>query len=187
MKRIGIVLVSGVFLGACAGGPATPRERGAVTGAAIGAGAGAIIGSASGKPGQGALIGGAMGAVTGAIIGDQAQARERQAAVQPAPVPPPAPPQAPPSPAAGPPVRYEPIWGVYVVEPHPHILFYEGRYYYWDGRIWYAALKWGGPWSVVRVVPVPVAKVPPGHLRGGPPPWAGPKHKHKKWKVKKGW
>lgn len=176
MKRIGIMLLSGVFLGACAGGPATTRERGAVTGAAVGAGAGAIIGSASGKPVQGAVIGGAMGALAGAVIGDQAQAREREAAVRHYPPPPPT--------AAGPALRYEPSWGVYVVEPHPHILFYEGHYYYWDGHVWHATIQWGGTWSVVRVVPGPVVKVPRRHLRGEPPPWAVAKHKHKhkKWK-----
>jgi hypothetical protein len=63
---------------ACAGGPATTREKGALTGAVIGAGTGAIIGSQTGNAGAGAAIGGAIGGVTGAILGGAVQERERQ-------------------------------------------------------------------------------------------------------------
>ena len=51
-------LITGLFLvTACAGGPATTREKGALTGAVIGAGTGAIIGSQTGNAGAGAAIG----------------------------------------------------------------------------------------------------------------------------------
>lgn len=72
-------LTAALFLvTACAGGPATTREKGALTGAVIGAGTGAIIGSQTGNAGAGAAIGGAIGGVTGAILGGAVQERERQ-------------------------------------------------------------------------------------------------------------
>ncbi|MFQ5989151.1 MAG: glycine zipper domain-containing protein [Candidatus Methylomirabilales bacterium] len=74
-------LMAGLVLGsACAGGPATTREKGTLTGAAIGAGTGAIIGSQTGDPGTGALIGGAIGGVTGAIVGGAIQEQEQRVA-----------------------------------------------------------------------------------------------------------
>lgn len=77
--RIIIVLAVGMFLAsACAGGPATTREKGVLTGAAIGAGTGAIIGSQTGKAGPGALIGGAIGGVSGAIMGGAVQEQEQR-------------------------------------------------------------------------------------------------------------
>ncbi len=51
--------------------PLSTREKGALGGAAVGAGAGALLGG-----GKGAAIGGAAGALGGAIIGDQMQRRE---------------------------------------------------------------------------------------------------------------
>jgi osmotically inducible lipoprotein OsmB len=56
--------------------PLTTREKGALTGGALGAGAGAIIGGATGSPGAGAAIGGALGAVGGGLTGDQLQRQE---------------------------------------------------------------------------------------------------------------
>lgn len=83
MKRFGLVTVVLFGLTACAGGGLTTREKGALIGGGLGAGAGAIIGSATGRghAGTGALIGGGLGALSGAIIGDSLQAQEqRQAA-----------------------------------------------------------------------------------------------------------
>ncbi len=93
MRKIGTLLVSLLLASACAGGPATTREKGALTGAAIGAGTGAIIGSQTGKTGTGAVIGGAIGAVTGAVVGGAIQEQEQQR-VEGAPVPPPSQPGA---------------------------------------------------------------------------------------------
>ncbi len=73
MKKLGALLTGLLLATACAGGPATTREKGALTGAAIGAGTGAIIGSQTGHTGTGALIGGGIGAVSGAVIGDAIQ------------------------------------------------------------------------------------------------------------------
>jgi uncharacterized protein YcfJ len=56
--------------------PLTTREKGVLTGGALGAGAGAIIGAATGSPGAGAAIGGALGAVGGGLTGDQLQRQE---------------------------------------------------------------------------------------------------------------
>ncbi len=53
--------------------PLSTREKGALGGAALGAGTGAIFGG-----GKGAAIGGAAGALGGAIIGDQMQRRENE-------------------------------------------------------------------------------------------------------------
>jgi outer membrane protein OmpA-like peptidoglycan-associated protein len=45
-------------------------QKGALGGAAVGAGMGALIGNQSGNAGRGALIGGATGAVSGGLIGN---------------------------------------------------------------------------------------------------------------------
>ncbi|MEA2625771.1 MAG: Glycine zipper [Candidatus Binatota bacterium] len=66
-----------LLLAACASGPLTGREKGALAGGALGAGTGAIIGHQSGHKGKGAVIGGAAGALGGAIIGDQMDAQRR--------------------------------------------------------------------------------------------------------------
>lgn len=57
--------------------PLTTREKGVLTGGALGAATGAIIGSATGSPGAGAAIGGAVGAVGGGLVGDQLQKQEQ--------------------------------------------------------------------------------------------------------------
>jgi len=60
--------VVALLIAGCA--TATPTQKGAVTGSAIGAGLGAIIGHQSGETGEGALIGAAAGGLAGALIGD---------------------------------------------------------------------------------------------------------------------
>ncbi len=78
MRTIGGLTAALLLVTACAGGPATTREKEELTGAVIGAGTGAIIGSQTGNAGAGAAIGGAIGGVTGAILGGAVQERERQ-------------------------------------------------------------------------------------------------------------
>ena len=72
MKQLISVLSLAVLLGGCSA-PLSYREKGALGGGALGAGAGAIIGSALGHPGRGALIGGGLGALGGVAMGDQMQ------------------------------------------------------------------------------------------------------------------
>ena len=76
MRKSAIVLLSfSTIMAACASGPLTGREKGALAGGALGAGAGAIIGNqVHHHTGAGAAIGGAAGALGGAIIGDQSDA-----------------------------------------------------------------------------------------------------------------
>lgn len=80
MKREGIDMVTkrcaaiGLFgvvlLGGCSG--LSAREKGALTGGAIGAGTGALIGGVTGgSAAGGALLGGAGGAVGGYLLGDK--------------------------------------------------------------------------------------------------------------------
>lgn len=78
---IGTALVS-VLVAGCAGGPLTPREKGAGIGALGGASVGGLIGSAVHHPALGAAIGGGLGLGAGALIGDQLQGRDNQAAQQ---------------------------------------------------------------------------------------------------------
>lgn len=78
MKRIVGIASLVVLLGGCAA-PLTTREKGALTGGALGAGAGAIIGNSVGHhAGKGALIGGALGALGGGLVGDQMQGQEQR-------------------------------------------------------------------------------------------------------------
>src|SRR5215510_11515783 len=79
MKQLIGVLSLAVLLGGCAT-PLTEREKGALGGGALGAGAGAIIGSAMGdhRAGKGALIGGALGALGGAAVGDQMEGQNQR-------------------------------------------------------------------------------------------------------------
>ena len=90
IRAISVVTAALLLTSACAGGPATTREKGAFTGAAIGAGTGAIIGSQTGDAGTGALIGGAIGGVSGALVGGaiQEQQQQRVGGGVPPPVPP---------------------------------------------------------------------------------------------------
>ncbi len=72
-----MLLLAGVlFVGGCAGGPLTTREKGAGIGALGGAAAGGLIGAAVGHPGAGAAIGGGLGLGAGALVGDQLQGHE---------------------------------------------------------------------------------------------------------------
>jgi osmotically inducible lipoprotein OsmB len=79
MKRLIGVLSLTILLGGCAA-PLTAREKGALGGGALGAGAGAIIGNAMGdhRTGKGALIGGALGALGGAAVGDQMEGQNQR-------------------------------------------------------------------------------------------------------------
>ncbi len=70
MKNTMAVALLGFLVTGCA--TATPTQKGAVAGSAIGAGLGAIIGHQSGDTGKGALIGAAAGGLGGALIGDAA-------------------------------------------------------------------------------------------------------------------
>jgi len=99
------VLGLGMLVVSCAT-PLSTREKGALTGGAIGAGAGALIGSTTGHAGAGALIGAGVGLLSGALIGDAMQAQEQRPAAAVPPPPPPlvaAPPPAPVVVAAPPP------------------------------------------------------------------------------------
>lgn len=54
----------------------TTTEKGALGGAALGAGTGAIVGAGVHHPVKGALIGGGLGAVTGGVIGHALEGQE---------------------------------------------------------------------------------------------------------------
>ncbi len=66
-RSIGLAVATALLAG-CAS--ATPTQKGALGGSAIGAGLGAIIGHQSGHTAEGALIGAAAGGVGGALLGD---------------------------------------------------------------------------------------------------------------------
>jgi len=68
MRTYVSLVLLGLFLAGCA--TATPTQKGAVTGSALGAGIGAIIGHQSGETAKGALIGAAAGGLGGALVGD---------------------------------------------------------------------------------------------------------------------
>ena len=68
MKKVVSVVVLGFLVVGCA--TATPTQKGAVAGSAIGAGLGAIIGHQSGDTAKGALVGAAAGGLGGALLGD---------------------------------------------------------------------------------------------------------------------
>ncbi len=77
MKRLISLVSLAALLGGCAA-PLTAREKGALTGGALGAGAGAIIGNQVGHQGKGALIGGALGALGGGLVGDQMEGQDQR-------------------------------------------------------------------------------------------------------------
>ena len=77
ISKTSLLLLAGtLFVGGCAGGPLTTREKGAGIGALGGAATGGLIGAAVGHPGAGAAIGGGLGLGAGALIGDQLQGHE---------------------------------------------------------------------------------------------------------------
>jgi hypothetical protein len=198
MTRARSVIVLGLALAVIGcSSPLTTREKGALTGGAIGAGTGAIIGSQSGHTGTGALIGAGIGALGGAVIGDAIQGAEQKktaaATPPPAPAPPPPPPVAiaPPPPvavAAPPPVAapaqprlvWVPEWGMYVVEGQD-VVYYNNTYYYFYGGRWYVSRAYTGPWVLVEAPPPAFAKLPKGPKGHLPPGLA------KKGKVPPGW
>ena len=208
-KRILMVLVLAILVASCST-PLTTREKSALAGGAIGAGAGAVIGSTTGHPGTGALIGAGVGVVSGALIGDAMQANEqRQTAPPPAPPPvaapsPPAPVVVPPPPPPPPqtvsldinigsPPQFALVPGT-PVHHAPSVsynyFFYGGRYYLFHNELWFSAAYYNGPWAVIALervprpvlaVPVEYYKRPPGHWKKhGPPPWAQAKGHEKR-------
>ena len=68
MRNFLAFCVLGAMAAGCAS--ASPTQKGALGGSAIGAGLGAIIGHQSGHTAEGALIGAAAGGLGGALIGD---------------------------------------------------------------------------------------------------------------------
>ena len=62
-----LILIS---ISACEGNSLSGREKGVLTGGAIGSGLGAIIGNQSGHAGAGVAIGAAAGALAGGILGN---------------------------------------------------------------------------------------------------------------------
>jgi hypothetical protein len=72
------IVVTGLLLVGCSGGPLTTREKGAGIGALGGAAAGGLIGAAVGHPAAGAAIGGGLGLGAGALVGDQLQGQENE-------------------------------------------------------------------------------------------------------------
>ena len=193
-----LLFVLALFVASCST-PLTTREKGAIAGGAIGAGAGAAIGSASGHTG------------TGALIGDAMQAHEQQQAPPPPPATPPPPPPpvsvAPPPPP--PPVSVAPPPPPVVVAapppPHvsidirigqrpalavvpgtsvyyaPHVSYnyfaYGGRFYVYQNDAWLSARAYNGPWTVIAFerVPRPILGVPVKYYKAPPGHW---KHKH---------
>jgi osmotically inducible lipoprotein OsmB len=74
-RSVAAFVLACMTLVACASGPLSGRETGALAGGALGAGTGAIVGNQlHHHTAAGAAIGGAAGALAGAIIGDQADA-----------------------------------------------------------------------------------------------------------------
>ncbi len=68
-------VLAALSLANCAAPTGPNTQRGAVTGALLGAGAGALIGKQSGHTGEGALIGAAAGGTAGAMYGNAADQR----------------------------------------------------------------------------------------------------------------
>lgn len=81
MKRLISIISLAALAGGCAA-PMTAREKGALAGGALGAGAGAIIGNQIGHQGKGALIGGALGALGGGLVGDQLEGQNQRQTAQ---------------------------------------------------------------------------------------------------------
>ncbi len=75
------LLISGAALVVfgCEGTQFGAREKGALGGAALGAGLGAIVGSQSGNAGAGVAIGAGAGALAGGLIGNSVDGQQREA------------------------------------------------------------------------------------------------------------
>jgi hypothetical protein len=172
MTRLLAVALAATFVVGCST-PLTTREKGALTGGAIGAGAGAIVGSQVGHTGAGTLIGAGIGAVSGAVIGDAIQGAEQKGAP-----PPPAPP--PPLATTGSPrLVWVPAWGVWVMESHD-VVYADGTYYRFHGGRWWVSQAHTGPWATVVTLPAGIAKLPPGQLHARMPTGACPPGQAKK-------
>jgi len=72
-----LIAVSGLLLVGCENAQFGAREKGALTGGAIGAGMGAIIGNQVGSSGAGIAIGSAFGALAGGLIGNDMDNQDR--------------------------------------------------------------------------------------------------------------
>ncbi len=70
--------LTALALANCAAPAGPSTQRGAATGALLGAGAGALIGHQSGHTGEGALIGAAAGGTAGALYGNAADQERRR-------------------------------------------------------------------------------------------------------------
>ncbi|HEV8663267.1 MAG TPA: hypothetical protein VGT06_09035 [Candidatus Methylomirabilis sp.] len=159
--------------------PLTPRERGAITGAALGASIGAIAGSPSGRGAEGAIIGGMGGAVVGGVLAEAAQ--QRQAAVRPPARPAPVVVAQPPAVITPPPVvvTETPTWVLvpgtavyYSPEIQADVYLHSGVWYYRVNGGWFTGASHTGPWELtpVTAVPVMVTRIPPGwRATPGPP------------------
>ena len=76
---VSLLSLSGcIILSGCSGAPLSGREKGVLTGGAIGSGLGAIIGNQSGNSGAGIAIGAAAGALAGGLIGNNADNTDAQ-------------------------------------------------------------------------------------------------------------
>ena len=72
MSRVLVMgFLAAVLITACENAQFGAREKGALTGGALGAGLGAIVGNQVGSTGAGIAIGSAIGAISGGIIGNQ--------------------------------------------------------------------------------------------------------------------
>ena len=73
---LAFVALCGSFAG-CENSQFGAREKGALTGGALGAGLGAIIGNQTGSTGAGIAIGSAIGALGGAAVGNSIDTTDR--------------------------------------------------------------------------------------------------------------
>jgi Glycine zipper len=76
-KSLTLLALATAFLGTSCQNYGPNANRGAATGALIGAGAGAIIGNQSGNAGEGALIGAAAGGIAGGAYGNAKDQEQR--------------------------------------------------------------------------------------------------------------
>ena len=78
MKRVIVLIGCILTIAGCEGRSLNSREKGALTGGALGAGLGAIVGNQVGSSGAGIAIGSAIGAISGGLIGNSMDATDRQ-------------------------------------------------------------------------------------------------------------